>query len=274
MDNEELNILEKIEGFINDFDPTNKGSVIILSIGICMLLVPFLKSIYGTSVEEVFMNSKKKSKKIFFKLLALLLIFTPANLILSIDDSFGILEFILGFGGLIVYIVYDIKELLTKKYSENISELTSYYKEKRSCIFLFSIISIMPGFAIVMNKLPDNNIPQFNCVVIISVIEIVMLSVSLPELVKGTAKNYLLSNGNKLYIYEMIDDESVLCGDNPEISKSKKYITINYEDLKKREILHMQYESLSKARKKELREIYRKNKRNKFGERKQTNTDK
>ena len=81
----------------------------------------------------------------------------------------------------------------------------------------------------------------------------------MPELVKRSAKNYFLQNNEKMFIYERIEDDTVLCGDNSEISKAEKYVTISYDELKEKEIFHMQYVCLSKTEKKELRKKYKEN---------------
>lgn len=268
MDIEMLNSTEKLKNFINEFDPTNRGSVISLALMVCVLIVPIVKSINSTFIEEVFMNSKQKGKNIFFKLIALLAIFTPINFILSMKQAFIIVELVFGLGAIVLYIIYDRKEALTEKYSENIVELNAYYKEKRSNCFLSIIIIIMPCCAILMNTLA-NPISPLNSAVIVSVVEVLIICLAIPEFTKCESRNYFLNDGKNVYIYERIDDDTILCGDSPKISEAKKYTTISYKDLKEKEILHVQYVSLSKERKKELRNKYKENKRNTRGERNQ-----
>ena len=62
MTGETLNLLEKVEKFINDFDPTNIGSVIVLAILVCVLFIPLTRAIYTASVEEIFMDERRKGR--------------------------------------------------------------------------------------------------------------------------------------------------------------------------------------------------------------------
>lgn len=271
MTEEKFDFLEKAEKFINDFDPTNIGNVLVLAVLVCVLLIPLTGSIYSASVEEVFMDEKRRGRNSFFKLLALLVIFIPSNFVLSIQGTFILLELFFGFIGIIVYFVYDRKEASTRKYIENISELNEYYKDKRSGCFLFVIICLIPSMSILMNQLLDN-IPLFSCAIIVSIIEVLIICISMPEFVNRSAKNYFFDNDNKVFIYKRIDDDTVMCGDNTELNKADKYITITYEELKKKEILHLQHKSLSGTEKGKLREKYKENRKNIKSKPKTSNT--
>jgi len=66
MSGNEIETFQKISDFIDSFDSTSLGSIIILAILVCVVLVSVFKSIYSTSVEELFMNSKEKNKNMFF----------------------------------------------------------------------------------------------------------------------------------------------------------------------------------------------------------------
>jgi hypothetical protein len=271
MNGEDLTLLEKAEECINDFDPTNIGSVITLAILVCVLLIPLSRSVYSTSVEEIFMGAKKRGGNDFFRLLALLVIFIPLNFVLLIMETFILFELLLGFGVIIAYFVYDREEAGTRKNMEGISELNAYYKEKKSDCFLFSIICFSPSMSILMNQFVDS-LPLFSCAIIVSITETLIICISMPEFVNRSSNNYFCDNKNKIYIYERIEDDTVLCGDNPEKSKANKYITISYDNLKEKEIFHMQYESLSKTKKRELREKYKENRNNAKSKTKTSNT--
>ena len=60
-----------------------------------------------------------------------------------------------------------------------------------------------------------------------------------------------------MFIYKRLDDDIIMCGDNTEMNKSSKYITISYEELKNKEIIHIQHNRLTKKEKKELIKEYR-----------------
>lgn len=249
--------LEWKKNFIMNFNPSDIRSIIILVPCACMVFIPLIRSIYSTSIEELFMRPKQRGKNVFFRLLALVLILIPANFVLSLDVTFAALEFLLGFGGIVLYFIWTKKEKNTRKYINDISKLNTYYKEKCSGSFMISVMSLSPCMNIIGENL--GNIPLFCSTIIVSVFEILILCISMPELVKRSAKNYFLQNNEKMFIYERIEDDTVLCGDNSEISKAEKYVTISYDELKEKEIFHMQYVSLSKTEKKELRKKYKEN---------------
>lgn len=237
------------------FDPTNYVSIILLAL---VLLVSIFKAINSTFIEEVFMEPKKKEKNIFFNLVAVLVIFVPVNFILSMNHAFLIAELLCGMVGVVLYIVYNRKEVGTQKYAEGLDELNTYYKGKRSDCILLIIISIMPSFSIFLNT-STNSIPLFSCVVIVSVIEVLIIYLSIPELMKNESRIYFMNDERKVYVYKRIDKDTILCGDSPKINESNKYITISYEDLKEKVIFHVQYDNnLSKERKRELRNKYKK----------------
>ena len=82
MSGNEIETFQKISDFIDSFDSTSLGSIIILAILVCVVLVSVFKSIYSTSVEELFMNSKEKNKNMFFQLLVILTILIFINFML------------------------------------------------------------------------------------------------------------------------------------------------------------------------------------------------
>ena len=82
MSGNEIETLQKISDFIDSFDSTSLGSIIILALLVCVVLVSVFKSIYSTSVEELFMNSKEKNKNMFFQLLVILTILIFINFML------------------------------------------------------------------------------------------------------------------------------------------------------------------------------------------------
>lgn len=115
MSGNEIETFQKISDFIDSFDSTSLGSIIILAILVCVVLVSVFKSIYSTSVEELFMNSKEKNKNMFFQLLVILTILIFINFML-LNVVLIFMEILLGTVSLVVYIVYQRKENGTRKY--------------------------------------------------------------------------------------------------------------------------------------------------------------
>ena len=62
MSGNEIETFQKISDFIDSFDSTSLGSIIILAILVCVVLVSVFKSIYSTSVYEF---QRKKQKYVF-----------------------------------------------------------------------------------------------------------------------------------------------------------------------------------------------------------------
>ena len=274
MTGEALNLLEKVEKIINDFDPTNIGSVIVVAILVCVLCIPLTRAIYTVSVEEIFMDERRKERNSFFKLLALLVIFIPSNYALSTQGALIVVEIPLGIIGFIVYGVYCAKEAVTRKYIENIEnidKLNAYYKEKGSDSFLFGIICIMSGLCILMKQIVDK-MSLFSCAVVVSTIEVLIICILMSELVNGNVNIYFLDDDKRWFIYKRIDNDTIICGDSMERSKADKYITITYEKLKRKEILHMQNKSLSGTEKGQLRNKYKEMRNSKKGKSKKLQT--
>lgn len=95
MSGNEIETFQKISDFIDSFDSTSLGSIIILAILVCVVLVSVFKSIYSTSVEELFMNSKEKNKNMFFQLLVILTILIFINFML-LNIALIFMEILLG----------------------------------------------------------------------------------------------------------------------------------------------------------------------------------
>lgn len=245
---------------INKFDPTSKTNVGILAILSCVVIVQLLKSINSTFMEEALMKKKEKEKTAFFRIIVLLVLLTPINYILSKDYTFLGIEFLLGLVSLIFYKIYNRKVSQTNKYMDDLGELNLYYHEKCSDSALFGIVSFTPFISILMS-ISGKFISTFNCVVIVSIIEVYIIGISLPELVKRESRCYFISNNKTMYIYKRVDEYNILCGDNSKINEAKEYKIISYEDLKEKEIFCEQYSGLSKERKRKLKERYKEKKR-------------
>ena len=149
-----------------------------------------------------------------------------------------------------------LKEKEIEKYIEGIEELNDFYKEQASMRGVLFIMCVVPVIAFIIHFRIGNNISELTCAVIAGMIEIAMIFMFDPEFIKRKSINYFFDNGNKMYIYRRIDKETVLCGDNPSISKAKKYKSISYDVFKRLEINHVVYRKLSDDRKRELRKIY------------------
>lgn len=243
-----MELLDKIMKFIDNFNPTDIGSIITLAAVMCILTVYCIRAVYTTSIEEIFMDAKKKLKNDILKLLSILVVFIPTNFLLATDVSFILIEIVVCVIGFITYIIYKIKERKTEKYKKTLCKLQTYYIDKQMNAILMMVICVMPAMVILWKSL-YNTMPLFGCAVIVSVIEVAIIGISIPDLFLKKATNYFKNGQEKIFIYKRTDDDTVICGDNENISKASKYIVISLEDLKSKEIYHQQYKSISKDEK-------------------------
>lgn len=231
---EGIEIVERIVKIINLFNPYRLGNVVIAVIILAVLFLLALKAIYTTSIEELFMSKKKKVIKDFFALMFFLLIFTLLNIILLIFPELLKIEYLF-FGISSGYCFYCFCRSKFQCVLSNKKKID--YNERCNSFMIYAIIFMMPLLISMMKKEVDK-MPLINCVLIISVIEIFLVYFSVPNLLKKKSQNYFMDNEQEIYIYKKIDGESVLCGDNPIMNKSEKYIIITYDELKKKEIYH------------------------------------
>lgn len=252
--------LEGICVFFSELDITNTPSVVIMAIATCIFIVSIIKAVYITYVEELFMSPKSKRRNMFFRVLALLIIIIIVNFTL-IGNNFYLPIAILGsMGGMVIYFVCQWKKTLTEKYPEDIERLTQYYEEKSYNCVLLAVVTFMPLLAYIMNK-SYSYISLINCVIMVSVVEVFVICLITPELVKSTSQYYFIKDGKEWYIYERTNEDIVICGDNPVESKSKKIITINYEEFIKKELIRVHNQGFSKEMKKQLKSKLKDNRR-------------
>lgn len=256
-------ILDIVYEAINKSDSTNIGDVVIWAIFICIFFIPIFKAITSFSIEELFWESKEKWRNAIFKLIALLFLCTLANFVLAIDNTFVLVELLLVCIGIVVFILYSFKKILIKKYSESQNELINYYDYKITNSSLFVIISIMPAMVICINILIPN-IPKINGAILVSVVEVIIISLLMPEIIKHDSSCYIIYEDKKLYIYERVDSDTFLCGENTKLYNSKKYKLIAYDTLKEKEIIIEPFGKLSKNRKQDLIKKYKKSKKKRY----------
>lgn len=184
------------------------------------------------------------------------IVFATKNFVLLFDSKLIGFVWICGFIFSVFYEIYKVKEKRTAQDMENIEELNDYYKEKVSMNGVMCIMCIIPINAFVIHFRIGSNISELTCAVIAGIIEVAIIFMFDPEFIKRKSINYFLDNGKKMYIYRRVDEETVLCGDDPVMNKAKKYKSISYNEFKRLEINHVVYRKLSSSRKRELRRIY------------------
>lgn len=276
-----MEILELLEKIINDIpDIVNAigiiGLVPALAVLVVSMIVPVFKSIYSTNIEKVFMKPIEREINAAIGLLVLFVGCVLKNLIFSMDIKIYALGVILGSFVVLVFLYYKFRIFQIKKVLENlenlensensekledIKRLDKYYKNKKQTMFFASIFSFVSCLLILFNNSTSDNpelnklflhFSKFNCAIIIGLIEIIIVCIYIPELIKTPSNLYIYYNNKKTYIYKRIDEENVLCGNNSDINESNIYTIINYEYLKEKDILKDIHTNLSSQKKKRI----------------------
>lgn len=247
---EKKEIIEIID-IINNFNPTDKGNVIILAIIMCILTVFFIRAINTTSIEEIFMDNKKKLRNDILKMFSILVVLVPTNFLLATDASFVLFEIIICVVESFMYMVYRLKERKINDCDESLQKLQEYYKDKQTEYILKIVICIMSATATIWSNVQDI-VPMFNCVVVISVVEVGIIGMLIPEIIVKKTMVFLENEQEKIFIFRRMSNDTIICGNAQNMGKVTKYIIISLDELKTKEIHHQQYASLTKEEKKEL----------------------
>ena len=250
-----MDILQRIIDYLYDFNPADKKSVIVLAVLMCLLTRYCIRAIYTTSIEEIFMNTKEKLVTDVFKFLAMLVVFISTNIVLTTDSFWILIEFVVCVMWYILYLIYCRKErktnMILKKQNKSLYKLQIYYKDKQTMAILMIVLFFMPAMVIVYKSV-YKTLPLFACLVIVSAIEIFIIGILLPELFVKKAKNYFKNGEDKMFIYKRLKNASVICGDDECLNKASKYIVISIDELKTKEIYHLQSEIITKDEKRDL----------------------
>lgn len=242
---------------------TSDVQIVILVLGICMFCGSALKSVNDPSIEETLRNPKDKEKYATIRRGIIIVICTIMNVALVGDvtniDILGKMAFIVFCGSFYFY----KKSSSMRKYIEEIEgieELSDIYFERYTLFVLMGIVSMMPIIAYAMHEeLHQYRFSIISCGIIASagVLSIIVLCDF--DKLKRESTNYFLDNNRKIYIYERVDENTILCGNHPKKNKANKYIHIDYEDIKTIEIEHEIYEikDVPRNRKKEIMKTYR-----------------
>lgn len=252
--------LDGICDFFNELDITNTRNVVILAIAMCIIIGKIIKAIYSTYVEEIFMNPKSKRRNIFYKIIALLIVNIIVNFVLIVNSVYlwiAIWGVMIGLGA---FVYYQLRKTLTEKYAGDIERLTQYYKDMSYDMMLITIFILMPLLALVIYK-SYSYIPLINCVIMVSIAEAFLICLLTPELIKCKSQYYFINDGEKMYIYGRIDENIVLCGDNPVESESEKIMAISYGEFAKMKLIRVPNQRFSKETKKQLIRKLKENRR-------------
>lgn len=278
-----MEILELLEKIINDIPNIVNAIGIIgfiptLAVLVVLMIVPVFKSIYSTNIEKVFMKPIEREINTAIGLLVLFVGCVLKNLIFSLDIKIYAFGVILGPFVVLVFLYYKFRTFQIKKVldnsenAENIKRLDKYYKNKKQIMFFASIFSFVSCLLILFNNSTSDNpelnklflhFSKINCAIIIGLIEIIIVCIYMPELIKTPSNLYIYYNNKKTYIYKRIDEENILCGNNSDINDSDRHMIISCEYLRgkkiSKEIYDIYIDDLSSEEKKELKkEINRK----------------
>ena len=255
-----MDIKEILSSAIN-FDVTKMEGfygVIIAAVTICagMLIV-----IGSNFTEELLMKREEKQRNISFKLIIFLIIFLPVNYVLFIidDEIANIIKIAVVLVSMSIGFYNKRKEKSIRKYAEedaDIIKLSVYYKEKKEENFLYTVVILMSWLALYIQACMPF-VKESICIIVVSVIEVFIICLAFPEVLKPKSNIYFIKDNEKIYIYKRIDKKKFLCGNRPQISDAEKYIFINYKELKEKEIRHDLYKKLTKEQKENLIKKYK-----------------
>lgn len=240
-------LLEVVKNFTSPDSVEKIGTIPSLAILTILMIVPIFKSIYTTSIEKVFMTPKKMRVNITYSLITLFVACVLENLILSISYEIYVIGLSLGCLGGLVFLYYKFRRFQIKKVLDNVENLDNIkrldrrYKYYKQLSFLFCLLSFVPCLLTLINNSTIKDVvvlhfSRVNCAIIIGLIELVIVCIYVPELIKNPSGLYIMYNTKKMYIYKRLDKENFLCGNNLDIDDLNEYITISYEHLKEKTI--------------------------------------
>ena len=250
---EHCKILEKLTNIILK----DKGDIIFIAIIILVLAVGCIQAIYTSSIEEIFMAEKNKFKNAILKLVFFWMILIPKNLFLAMYDVYILLAIVLCLIFAVVYMLFKRNEKKVK--SDNVAgcKLKRYYKEIQSEMFLRLVMYGMPIVPILLRDIRHDSSLLISSI-ITSVLEVAIISVSMPELIIRKSMDYYKDGTDKVFLYKSLENNNYLCGDSENISLASRYKIISLEELKNKEIYHQKYKKLTKAERKELDKLLKK----------------
>lgn len=263
----EKGIEKSIEKIIENIDFTSANGLIIVLLSFGIFVGPILMSIGQPSIEKIFTNPKDKQKNMGIGMIILVIVLAVVNVIIINDETImnviAVAIIVIAVGTLHFY----KKGEQTKQFIgeiEGIEKLSQYYKEISAIGVLLFILCLVPFYMYRIGEQLElvKVIAKFGFAIIVSIIELVIICLCDLRELKRISTNYFFHDGKKMYIYERVDNDMILCGDKPIKNDAKKYIIIKYEDLKTIKINHYIYKKVPKNKIKELKLRYRRRRNN------------
>lgn len=255
-----LEVLEELGKWIEGLERTSLGDCITLIIMLCILFSLIIKNIYSTYIEQVLMNAKERRKVFFFRMLVFILFFSIINFVAVTDKIVMIGGVIVSIIGLMFYFFNARKEnavredlYKNKADREHYKGLDEYYNENKTVALLIVIMGSVPEWIFLI----EGMINKFwiGDILILSTIEVCVILLCIPDIWNQKSNVYFYLENEKMFAYKRIED-SILCGNSPDINKAKKYINIEYAKFKKKEIVHKRYNDMGWKEKRELAKEY------------------
>ncbi len=236
------------------FDIQNVRSVVSFAVMMCMVIVLTEKSIYASSIEILFMNSKEKKWNEFYMLLFVGTLFTFANgiMICFLTNQeriiFGLVSVIFF---MISLIINWLRLAKIRKCKAEIGRLITYYQER-----LYEVMTIFVVIMVMIFTLFFANAENvWSYAIIGGIVQVIFSMLIITNSGGRHASNYYIENNEKYYIYNRIDTQRFLCGNTPEISNATWYEIVVADKIKERRIYHEIYHPITKQEKKSLWKI-------------------
>lgn len=250
----------EIYSFIKDLLTKVLNCDVAMPIGVVIAMIVVAVNIfnvlYSSSIEELFMSSKKKTINSILRLATISSVVALINYFSVIYTHIIVLETL----GLILLILYCIYCFCRKGKYYSDDKLANYYEERVCGCALLIVLQIAPAIIYLYSENIHKNSDRINIVLLGSAIECIVICLLIPEIIKNKSRHYIEYKNKKIYIYEKINKETFLCGETPYIYDSKVHILLDLKTIKENEIFYEKYRKLKreKIRKLNVRKIKRK----------------
>lgn len=211
---------------------------------VTIYLVKYLRIYYTTNIDLLFMRKKEEQKRFLARFLVLCSLLVVINFIVSILEAFvilvGLTLLIACIAGIIVFAVSKFLECLAGRLRYKYEKMDSLYsifqKYKNTTTigkYVWLILFLICGPIITYFIGKFNNYDSNLMVVIVSVAQTFIIFIQGEGFISEESKITINERKGKrtLYVYKKVNDEYLLCGDDPKMKNAKEISTIKIDAL-------------------------------------------
>lgn len=214
------NVMELIKELKN-IDFNDIWQVLCLGIIILAFIIKYLRVLYASKCELLFMKQKDIHKRDVCAVMILFFALIFFNVVLSVSSYFITAEIIAVF---LAIPIWGIGLIIAKIQKNDSTNLKLYFE-------LFEITVMMPLG--VGSGLMDGYINRVSLSIIVSVIEVALYILLLDGVTNGVEFSglFIQKDDAKLYIYKKIDDGTLLCGDSKNMREASFVVPIDIQPI-------------------------------------------